>query len=184
MNGSVSRSRTTAAAIREANRSSPYSRRTRVSSALRVGVEDVGRGRPAGRVHPHVERRVLAVGEAAVGDVELHGGDAEVEEDAVGVGEAEVGEHVGDRVVGRVHGGEPVAVRREALPRQAERLGVAVDPDDPGQLEPAEHGLGVAAEAEGRVDQHGALVAERRRQEGDDPVEEHRDVGGAGHRPT
>ena len=75
--------------------------------------------------------------------------------------------------------GEPVAVRREPLAREPERLGVAVDADDPGQLAAGEHRLAVAAEAERRVDQHGAVVVERRRQEGDDPVEEHRDVGGA-----
>ena len=98
--------------------------------------------------------------------------------------EPEVGEHLGDRVVGRVDAGEPVAVRREPLPRQPQRLGVAVDPDHPGQLAPGQHRLAVPAEPERRVDEHGALVAERRRQEGDDPVEEHRDVGGAGHRLT
>ena len=41
-----------------------------------------------------------------------------------------------------------------------------------------EHRLGVAAEAEGRVDQDGALAVEGGRQQGDDPVEEDRDVGG------
>ena len=51
--------------------------------ARRVGVEDLG-GADAGRlVHAHVERGVLGVGEAAVGLVELHGGDAEVEEHAL-----------------------------------------------------------------------------------------------------
>ena len=39
----------------------------------------VGRG-----IHAHVERRVGGVGEAALGPVELHRGDAEVEQDRVG----------------------------------------------------------------------------------------------------
>ena len=73
---------------------------------------------------------------------------------------------------------------REPLAGQPERLGIAVDPDHPGQLAPGQDGLAVPTEPEGGVDQHGALVAERGRQEGDDPVEEHRDVGGAGHRRT
>ena len=37
-----------------------------------------------GRVHPHVEWRVGGVREAALGAVELHRGDAEVEQDRVG----------------------------------------------------------------------------------------------------
>ena len=41
-----------------------------------------------------------------------------------------------------------------------------------------EHGLAVAAEAEGGVDEHGALALERGRQQGDDPVQEDRDVEG------
>ena len=40
----------------------------------------------------------------------------------------------------------------------------------------------MAAEAERRVHEHGTLVVEGRLQEGDDPVEEHRDVGGGRHR--
>ena len=47
--------------------------------------------------------------------------------------------------------------------------------------EPAEDRLGVAAEAERGVDQHGAVALERGRQKSDDPVEEDRDVAGAAH---
>ena len=50
---------------------------------------------PRRLVHPHVERRVDAVGEAAVGLVELQRADAEVEEDAVDGRQAEVGDDVG-----------------------------------------------------------------------------------------
>ena len=69
----------------------------------RVGVEDVGGGRAGGAVHAHVERRVLGVGEAALADVELHRGDAEVEEDGVHGVEAELVEDVGKLVVDGVH---------------------------------------------------------------------------------
>ena len=41
--------------------------------------------------------------------------------------------------------------------------------------------LAVAAEAEGGIDEHGAVVVERGCQKSDDPVEEDRDVGGGGH---
>jgi hypothetical protein len=42
----------------------------------------------------------------------------------------------------------------------------------------------VPAEPDRGVDEDGALVAQRRLQEGNDPVEEHRDVGWRGHRST
>ena len=50
--------------------------------ALRTLRDDVGRGR-TGRAHAHVERPLEAEREAALGGVELHGGHAEVEHDAV-----------------------------------------------------------------------------------------------------
>ena len=46
-------------------------------------VDDVGRAQASLR-HAHVERPVGAEGEAAFGLVELHGGDADVEHNAVG----------------------------------------------------------------------------------------------------
>jgi hypothetical protein len=97
------------------------------------------------------------------------------------VRQAEVGEHLGDLVVHRVHEGHPLGVRREPLAAAVQGVGVAVDADDPRLGEPLQHRLAVAAEAEGGVDEHGTRLRERRRDEGDDPVEEHRDVGGGGH---
>ena len=47
-------------------------------------VDDIGRGQVGGGIHAHVERRVGGVGEAALGPVELHRRDAEVEQDRVG----------------------------------------------------------------------------------------------------
>jgi hypothetical protein len=47
-------------------------------------VDDVGGGEVGRRVHAHVERRVGRVREAALGPVELHRRDAEVEQDRVG----------------------------------------------------------------------------------------------------
>ena len=47
------------------------------------GVDDRGGGRLRGRVHAHVERRVGRVGEAALGPVDLHRRDPEVEQDRV-----------------------------------------------------------------------------------------------------
>jgi hypothetical protein len=81
-----------------------------------------------------------------------------------------------------VHAGESVAEGSEPLPREPEGLRVAVDADDAGDPDPGENGLGVTAEPECGVDQDRPLVTESRLQESDDPVEEHRDVGGRGHR--
>ncbi len=54
---------------------------------LAVGVHHLGGGERVGlRVHAHVERRVFAVREAALGDVELRAGNAKVEEDGVHAG--------------------------------------------------------------------------------------------------
>ena len=75
--------------------------------------------------------------------------------------------------------GEPVAEAGQPGPRQRERVRVAVDADDPGQLAAGQHRLGVAAEAQGRVDHDGAFVVRGgRRKEGHDPVQEDGDVGG------
>ena len=95
--------------------------------------------------------------------------------------EAEVVEHLGDLVVDRVHAGEPVTERARAARRPAQGVRVAVDADHPGRGQPLQHRLGVAAEAEGGVDEHGARALERGRQQGDDPVQQDRDVAGAGH---
>ncbi len=95
--------------------------------------------------------------------------------------EPEVPQGVGDPVERRVHGDEPIAEDREALTGQLQRLGVAVEADHAGQGAPGQHGLAVPAESQRRVHEDGTLVVERGMQEGDDPVEEHRDVGRRGH---
>ena len=86
---------------------------------------------PVRRVHPHVQRRVVAVGEAALGHVELHRRDPEVEQDAVDAAQALGLEHLGDLVVDRVHEADPVRVRRQPRTAAGQRLGVAVEPDQP-----------------------------------------------------
>ena len=97
--------------------------------ALAQLVDDVG-GRPRRRdVHAHVERRIGRVREAALGPVDLHARDAEVEEDRVGldVVVGQLAEHDGEvaaqepRLDARVPL-EPLEVRAHA--------GVAVDGDE------------------------------------------------------
>ena len=48
-------------------------------------VDDIGGGGP-GLAHAHVERAVLAEGEAALRLIELEGGHADIEHDAIGPG--------------------------------------------------------------------------------------------------
>ncbi len=87
---------------------------------LAIGVDEVGevgllepRDEVGGAValarHAHVERPVEAEGEAAVGLVQLHGGDADIEHDAVDRGVAAIGGNlveIGETVVDE---GEPAA---------------------------------------------------------------------------
>ena len=123
--------------------------------AGRVGVEHVGGARARRLVHPHVERGVLRVGEAAVGLVELHGGDAEVEQDALDARDAEPVEHLGQLVVDRVHQRGAVGVGGEPLAGESQRLRVAVEADQPA--------VGEAWRAAPRCGRRGRGCSRRRR---------------------
>ena len=120
--------------------------------ALRGLVDQVARRELGGRVHAHVERRVHGIGEAALGPVELHARDAEVEQDRVGA-EAVPGELLEDdgglaSKQARGHtGSAPEAL--EVRPHTR----VAVDRDEAAlPLEVGREQGRVAAGAEGRVD--------------------------------
>ncbi len=143
---------------------------------MRVGVEDVGGGDAGGLVHPHVERGVVPVGEAAVGLVELERRDTQVEQDAHRRPLGVLGEHRGDVVVDGVHGDEALTEAGEALAGQRQGLLVAVQADDPRRGAPFQDRLGVAAHAQGAVDAHGARVLQRGLQQVDDAVAQHGDV--------
>ena len=123
--------------------------------------------------------RVEGVGEAAFPLVQLERGYAEVHEDAVDLGEAEVLEDLGDFVVDGVNQVGPVGEGLQPLPRQGQGFLVAVDADQVQVREALQHGLGVAAHAQRGVDDHGGLAAaacrlESRGQQIDAPVLEDR----------
>ncbi len=123
---------------------------------LVVGVHDVGRGQRRRRIHPHVQRCVLGVREAAFGAVELHGGHAEVEEHAVDgfdCGVAGFGQGSGDVVIPGLHQRDSVGERGQPLPGDVQRAGVAVEPDQPQAGKVGEEALCVPGRAEGGVDQ-------------------------------
>ncbi len=127
----------------------------------RIGVEDVGGGRSAGRVHPHVQRRVLRVGETAIGPGRAagrtrrgrtgHRGPALQREPASTVGQLVVDGMDDCRTR------SPNGASRCASARQ--RLGIAVETDQPDLWASSQQGLGVAAETEGRVDDDRARPA-------------------------
>ena len=96
----------------------------------RVAVDDVGRGRP-GRRHPHVQRRVLRVREAAPGLVQLQRGHPEVEQHPVDPGHPGGGEHGRDLVVHGLVQRDP----RRRTERAARRPAAA--PPGPGRSRPA-----------------------------------------------
>ncbi len=147
----------------------------------RVAVEHVGRGRALGVVHPHVERGVLGVGEAALANVELHRGDTEVEQDAVGRLDAELGRGPpGSRRTPRARGW--CVPRRGPAARRRGRGRAGRGRRRPGgPAGTVEDRLAVAAEAQGRVDEDRARSLQRRGHQRNDPVEEDRDVGGTAH---
>ena len=101
--------------------------------AAGVGVDDVGGGARTAGVHPHVQRGVGGVAEAAVGPVELQRGDAEVEQDALDLVDTELGEDVGQLVEDGGHEGDPVGVAGGGDPGGGlgAGVGVAVQADQP-----------------------------------------------------
>ena len=148
--GACARAPTIARAMRRDLRSSPNWKMTSASADSSIARDALGRGRPAGLIHPHVERLVAPEAEPAALGVELHRGHAEVGQGAGHLGRALRVEHgVEVAVVGM---GQPhaIAIGGQRLGRHGERLGVAVD---------ADHLVGAALEERPRVpaEAHGAV---------------------------
>jgi hypothetical protein len=128
----------------------------------RCARDESGRALAARRIHPHVERAVVAKRESARRILELGRRHAEIEQHAVDAIDRERIEHVGQF-------GEPRAAEREARVADRTRCGfgvrIAVDRDEPaagGELR--EDRARVAATAERSVDVD-ALGADRKRRE-------------------
>ena len=98
--------------------------------------------------HPHVERSVLPVAEAALRTIELHRGDPEVEEHTV---DRTVDDLLIDLGETGADGVEALAEDREPLPRHCEGGGVAIDADEPAYTG-GEQRFRVTAGAERHVD--------------------------------
>jgi hypothetical protein len=112
-------------------------------------------GRPGlVRVHAHVELGVVAVREAPFGDVELRGGDAQVEQDAGDRADLEIGHDVTEAV-------EPCALQAEPSGEPGQRLcgggqcrGVLIDADDREVGVRCQQCSGMSPAADGAVDHH------------------------------
>ena len=120
--------------------------------ALARLVDELGGGAVGLRVHAHVQRRVHCVREAALRLVDLHAGDAEVEENGVGANpvRGELLEHDGEVTA------QEARLHRGALPELVEvdaRERVAVDRDQLALAAQVGREQGrMAARSEGRVD--------------------------------
>ena len=148
------------------------------------GVHD-GRCRGVGvRIHPHVQRRVHRVGEAALGPIDLQRRKPEIEADGLHLLQPCPGQDVREFVVDRVVQLHPVTEAGQPLPRQREGVRVAVDADQPGVRAGLEQELGVSAHAQGSVHVHRTGSGQCRAEEFDDASGHHGHVQGrstAGH---
>ena len=120
------------------------------------GVEEPGCCRPVTLVHAHVEWRVDRVGESALGPVDLQAGQPEIEQDRVGVGVAEVVEHLGKLVVDGMDECDTLTEAFQSASGQVQGLGVAVDADQDGVRTAGQDGLGMTAHAQGPVNMYRA----------------------------
>ena len=85
-------------------------------------------------------------------------------------------DRLGDAVVHGVHERHAVAERREPLPGDRAGRPVAVEADEVQSGEALEERLGVAAHAERRIDEHGAVALEGGGEQLDAAVEQHGSV--------
>ncbi len=135
-------------------------------------------GERGGVVHPHVERGVLRIGEAPLDAVELHRGDAEIEEHARYSPNGELFQHLLDAVVDGMDEVDAVRERRETLGREREGVAIAVETDVAKIGEPAQERLGVAAQPERGVDEDGARALEGGGEQLDRAIEEDGECAG------
>ena len=107
--------------------------------------------------HAHVERPVAAEGKSALGLVELHGGDADVEQHAVDGGKPNLLGHPVERRKVVLDEVQPAARGLDQVGAERDRALVAVDADDL-RIRRREDEPAVAARAEGAVDVDAAVA--------------------------
>src|SRR5699024_9512293 len=113
--------------------------------------------------------------------VQLQGGHAEVEQDRADGFDAEVGQQLWQLVIDGVDDVDALGEGGQSPGGDVDGLLVAVDADEVDIVEGAEHGFGMAAHAQGAVDDHGGQSGRSRgldadADEFDHTLEEHRYV--------
>ena len=124
-----------------------------------IGVENFGRSQLGVRIHPHIQRRVLGVGETPFRTIQLHRRDAEIEQHTIHrirCRKAGFGERRRDSVVSRADQIHPFAEGLEPSRRDRQRRGIAVQSDQPQARKLAQESRGMSAGSDGRIDEHGA----------------------------
>ena len=135
-------------------------------------VDHVGGGRPVG-AHAHVERALAAEGEAALRRFDLHGGDADIEHDAVDPLVTVVAGDLVERREAALGERQPATGRAFERGAAGNRRGIAVDGDDMAAA--GKDGGRVAARSEGAVDIDATGAG---REEVNNLLKHHRDVAG------
>src|SRR5262249_58182660 len=114
--------------------------------ALGGGVNDAGGGARRLRVDAHAEWPVGAEAEAAGGRAELERAHPEVEQAAVDVAPAHLGEVARELVEATAAQEDAITSRSEAFTRPGDRLGVAIDAEQPQPGGRSEQCRGVSPE--------------------------------------
>ena len=145
---------------------------------LGVAVDDVGRGERLPHVHPHVERPVRPVAEAALGSIELWGADSQIEQRTADVPTcprlmSKLLQRRRDLVERAPAEDHPVREAGQRSRRRVDGLAIAVEADQPQVGPGLEERPCVAACADGRIDHH---ARRHRPHDLDDLVDHHRPV--------
>ena len=114
---------------------------------IRIGIHDLARGQCSGLVHAHIERRVLLIGKAAGGIVELRRGNAEVKEHPVHAADAQLTQHVVERAEVGVYQRHAIHIVREPPLRRLDGGLVAIEGNEPSSRRQAADDLQRVARA-------------------------------------
>ncbi|SLC97970.1 Uncharacterised protein [Mycobacteroides abscessus subsp. massiliense] len=110
-------------------------------------------------VHPHVQRGIDRIGKSALGLIELHRGNTQIEQHSVDRRRCVVTQpikRVGQTVVAGMHTDKSCPERRQPRPGDIEGIGVAIEADDRQTGQHGEKVFGMPAGAQSGIDQNRA----------------------------
>ena len=111
------------------------------------GIDQLARGVARALVHAHIERRVLLIGKAARGIVELRRGNAEVKEHPVHAADAQLTQHVVERAEVGVYQRHAIHIVREPPLCRLDGSLVAIEGNEPSSRRQAADDLQRVARA-------------------------------------